>query len=487
VYRFNVKEEKAVRNLPTQAARMAIQRWVELTFDQTHPEWRWHLMQPPLEGAKDRLVQAIQDDASLIALQEVEHVSTLMLREGGSRAWQNASVRGFLLDPNGSWVDTSYDSFLTRLKVYTGLQASEREPTTDENHEADDQRTEEERIFVNLFWDIDPPLSKGGKLPWKERYLAASDSQKPNILLGGRLSESGKAFTIKSTINMDNPRDIHEISAYLRSHGSTLIDLLRLTYPNRNLQTSRLLRIEGSTRLYELQASPFPRLQSERAKSVLKPLLATANSDPTSEVTRRLLSATHWISTAAMRWHENNASASASLWMALEAMYGKCIWQHGRKCKGGHFTGLELYIANIDKVLASEVEEYLLRQRGRASDIAKGKRNPPEWLARSATTLQRGKPIKAWLKELIRQMEPEAWKDPLLWFRCNDLLYTGKARLERLQEERRRDLVELYRARNALVHEGNPILAEDKSIYLAALAVEVLLLGFENPQLLRSN
>ena len=48
------------------------------------------------------------------------------------------------------------------------------------------------------------------------------------------------------------------------------------------------------------------------------------------------------------------------------------------------------------------------------------------------------------------------------------------------------DLVELYRARNALVHEGNPILAEDKSIYLAALAVEVLLLGFENPQLLRS-
>jgi hypothetical protein len=151
VYRFNVKEEKAVRNLPTQAARMAIQRWVELTFDQTHPEWRWHLMQPPLEGAKDRLVQAIQDDASLIALQEVEHVSTLMLREGGSRAWQNASVRGFLLDPNGSWVDTSYDSFLTRLKVYTGLQASEREPTTDENHEADDQRTEEERIFVTFF------------------------------------------------------------------------------------------------------------------------------------------------------------------------------------------------------------------------------------------------------------------------------------------------------------------------------------------------
>jgi hypothetical protein len=488
MYSFNVHELGALRGLPTQAARIAIQRWVELTYDQTHPEWRWHLMQPPIEGAEDRLVQAIEDDASLLALQEVEHVSTLMLREGGSRTWQNYSVRGFLLDPKGAWAGTSYEPFLTRLKIYTGLQEPDSEQTPDVSEEPGDQSTEEEKqAFVNLHWDITPALSKGSKLPWTVRRLAANDSEKPDITIAGRLVEDGKAFTIHSVTNVDGPRNISTLAAYLRAHGSTLIDLLRLTYPNLSLQTSRSLRIEGSTRLSKLEPSSFPRLQSERAKSVLKPLLELANSNPTSETTGRLLSATHWISTAAMRWHENSASATASLWMALESMYGKCIWGHEKKCKREHPSAIELYVANIDRILASEIEEYMLAQRGAAYHRAKGWRRPPEWLSARPTGITReGRPIKAWLKDLIEQMAPEAWKDPLLQFRCNDLLYMGKARLERLQEERRRDLLELYKARNALVHEGSPILAEDKSIYLAALAIEILLIGFENPQVLHS-
>ena len=72
-------------------------------------------------------------------------------------------------------------------------------------------------------------------------------------------------------------------------------------------------------------------------------------------------------------------------------------------------------------------------------------------------------------------------EDPLLRFHCAELFKIGGVAED---AERRCELAlrELYRARNAVVHEGNVLLEEERSIYLAAIAVELLLLGLEYRQ-----
>src|SRR5947209_5628133 len=98
MYSFNLIDQLALQELPNEAARLAIQRWVELTYDGTHPEWKCRPIPTPGAHVAKDLINAIQKNQIDQVSSLVQLVSARMLYvDGSSRRWQHNTTKGFLL------------------------------------------------------------------------------------------------------------------------------------------------------------------------------------------------------------------------------------------------------------------------------------------------------------------------------------------------------------------------------------------------------
>lgn len=455
----------ALRRFENEAACVLVQRWMELTHDATHPAWRARsTISSTIQDGRLDLVHAVDSGDCQTVLRLAPHASSYLMSKGYSRRWQHNAVKTRLL--NARPIGDHLEPFCSRLSTLLGL-TQLPEPT--------------DATSIRVTWELQPTLTASAQLPWKRPRLPLDGGY---ITIGeSKTDANGRRWHLQSDIVGDYPMRLERLGARMRRDGTTAIDLLRLSFPSQSLQAQATMRVEGSSRLTYLKGSAFPRTRSSRRSSAaLGGLLDRLNRAPASETVQRLAAAAQWTSTATLRWNETPVFATGILWIALEALFGKCVARHHSQCARSHPTAVDLYMGSLAESLAADLEDYLLTVRGTPKEWANGRRNPPNWMR---DWISRGNTAtELWLRNLLKRMEPERHDDPLLFYRCREILDiegNGTMRAE-IRRQCAQDLSRLKQIRNALVHEGNVIAQEEESDYLAALACEIVFCSFEHPE-----
>jgi hypothetical protein len=130
------------------------------------------------------------------------------------------------------------------------------------------------------------------------------------------------------------------------------------------------------------------------------------------------------------------------------------------------------------------MDDYLRHLRGTESDWRSNKRNPPEWCRRLSPRHDR---VAAdWLPHILRQIEAFGEQEPLFVWHANEILGWSSEDSARIRSDIEKNLHRLRRMRNAVAHEGDPLLADEETDFLAALGAELLFMAFERPEVIRS-
>lgn len=141
---------------------------------------------------------------------------------------------------------------------------------------------------------------------------------------------------------------------------------------------------------------------------------------------------------------------------------------------------VDLFTRDLLSSLANELENYLLRMRGTESDWKKGIRNPPHWCR---GWISRGsQDPQSWVANLLGRIPDTDPGEPLLVWHCNELLGFDEHDLAAARLDAERRLRRLERMRNALAHEGDPLLDAEEADFLAAVAGEILSMAFDDPE-----
>ena len=169
------------------------------------------------------------------------------------------------------------------------------------------------------------------------------------------------------------------------------------------------------------------------------------------------------------------------LWMALEALFGQCVIQHKKKCRHRHqLTAVDLFSSDLLSSLANELEDYLLHMRGTESDWKKGIRNPPLWCR---SWISRGSQApKEWAAGFLERIPDSDRSEPLFKWHCEELVKFDAEIDAAARPEAERNLGRLERMRNAAAHEGDPLLEDEETDFLAAVAGEILFMAFDDPE-----
>lgn len=159
MYDFTRDQRDALSRLPTTAARLALERWVELTHEDTHPFWRARPCDGVPKDLAERLEKAIQaNDISMTPL-VVANVCGTLLASGRARDWQHNAVKTFLIDPKGKYAKTD---FFDRLRLVALGQSS---------------RPEAGERGITLEWPITHSLPASAKLPWTDTAFRFGDRE----------------------------------------------------------------------------------------------------------------------------------------------------------------------------------------------------------------------------------------------------------------------------------------------------------------------
>jgi hypothetical protein len=280
----------------------------------------------------------------------------------------------------------------------------------------------------------------------------------------------------------DDPRLINRAAARLQVEGTIAVDLARLTSLDHPLRLAPHIEVKGTGRMNAVHFSPMPRLQSRRLRQATESAYSELRETPDEPKVKQIVAALRWLSLATTRWNESPQMAASLLYIALEAAHGGCIVSHRGNCKGDqyHETAVDRYIRSLPTQLADEVEAYMLRLRGSTQGArdSSGRSSSYTWMSKVRLN-RRDQPIGPWAKRIMKAMAGAESYDPLLRFHLAELVKLHRGRLTRIREDCIDDLRELRDARNELVHATELVLSEQRTTYLASLAIEMLLLRIE--------
>jgi hypothetical protein len=102
MYDFTSAQRDALAAMPSLAARFAIERWVELTYEDTHPYWRCRPKELNLTKGAAHVDAAVRAGALNEVARRVAQVSGGLLAKGFTRDWQYNAVKTYLIDTAGS-------------------------------------------------------------------------------------------------------------------------------------------------------------------------------------------------------------------------------------------------------------------------------------------------------------------------------------------------------------------------------------------------
>jgi len=460
MHRLGSMERVAMARLPNDTARIVIQRWLELTGAETHPEWLWKGLRFQSHESPLTLIGAISNNQREKAVALVEPAVTHIMESMGTRTWQHALVSSFLLDAQDRFGPNSATplSFLERMqRLFNGPQIS----------------LDPESVYVD--WPVEPALAKSVRLP-VENPAVRIGNESPTISVYGSSGERKLKLRTKAT---NEPSSISLAATTLRAQGSAVLDLLRVALPDQNLIVSNSMS-STSARLPHLKGEAMPRLERYRTRMIVRHYLMELSNRDLSDEDIRAVSAMRWISMANARWHESHSVATAMLWPALEILHSKCVWKHVRRCScaPGTVLPIDAYISSLRDNLTREINSYLRSLWAKKNDRQVGRVVPPQWLRPTLLAIDED-PIE-WLRKVAKAARGSVSEDPLLHYRIYELTTLGDRKLNDIRKRCELDISELYQARNSLFHEGVSDLREERARYLAALAVELLLLTLES-------
>ncbi len=448
--------------LATAAERLVVQRWLELTFDHTHPEWRLQ-GHPPTVGDPLATVKSDLNDQRVNRLHHtVADLAAQILVEGGTTNWQFSSVRTYLL--RGAQDGRSFTDRVSALTRATSTPSDGQPPPA-------------------LTWIADSQMSKGASYSWSGKAVPQSEaSSDATVIKATTITDAGsRTFCLRTDAAADDSRSITQGMARLHFHGTVAVDLARLTVPMGDLRLRSTIDVARSEILSYLPVPEMPRMQAHRVKRAVANAYARFREDPADGPAMQTIAGLRWMSVALTRWRESPAMAGTLCYVALDAAFNGCVARHRRNCVGAarHESALELYLRTLRGSLAGEIEEYLLRIRGTAKEVRAGRRSPPKWMLASRSLRRDRRGVAGWSSELMTAMSGDEDSDPLLRFRLAELRKFNGARLRLIGERCEKDLTELRKARNELVHDSRLLLSEQRASYLAALATEMLLVRAE--------
>lgn len=467
MYDFTRAQRHALATMPSPAARFAVERWVELTYEDTHPYWRCRPNELKLSDGAARLETAIRGGNLDEVAGCIAQVSGGLLAQGFSRDWQYNAVKSYIIDASSKFAT---EDFFDRLRTLASGQST---------------RAAEVGGPVTLEWRITEQLPAGVKLPWRE----------PSVTLGRQerhkreytITERGKAqereWVVSTAVDDDLTRHITSAAASITSDASILLDLVRVTYGEPGAFQSHRIEVKGSSRMTYVRSRPVPRVRTRaRARAAVGRVLKIIAKDPSSELARRLTGAVGWFSTFVVRWPENPRFATAMLWMALEALFGQhCVIQHKNRCRHRRqLTAVDVFASDLSSSLANELEDYLLHMRGTESDWKKGIRNPPEWCR---GWISRGTQApREWAAGFLEGIPDSDQSEPLFKWHCEELVRFDATGEAAARGDAERNLRRLERMRNAAAHEGDPLLGDEEADFLGAFAGEILFMAFDDPE-----
>lgn len=171
MYNFTAAQRGALAAKPSTAAVLAIERWVEITYEDTHPYWRCRPEKVRIADGAARLDAAVRTNSLNDVPACVALVSGALLANGFGRDWQYNAVKTYLLDPVGEF---SSEDFLDRLRTLASGKSTQGAEVGGP---------------VTLEWRISERLPAAARLPWRD----------PGVTLGHEkqeyaISERGKGF-----------------------------------------------------------------------------------------------------------------------------------------------------------------------------------------------------------------------------------------------------------------------------------------------------
>jgi hypothetical protein len=463
MYDLGLVDRVALAALGSAAERMIVQRWLELTFDHSHPEWRVTGQAPTCPDAEATLLQDTADGSADRLYHSVAGTAAKVLLAGGTHSWQFQAVRSHLLkDLSGS--TRSFDERLRDLCPSSWATPPDRSPVT-------------------VTWRAESELPKHATFTWAGKSVPSGHrwAGDDDVVAGTDSRDGRRTFTLSTKARADEPLAISRAAARLQFEGSVAVDLARLTSLDAPLRLAPQIDLRGSDRMAFVRLPAMPRLQVDRMRRVADSAYASFRSNPDDVAAKQLVAGLRWLSVAVDRWNESPAMAGALTYIALDTAHNGCVVEHREGCKGDliHRTALDRYVGTLQHRLADEIESYLLRVWGSTKKRARGRRRPADWMV-SAPLSREGGAVSVWAKRLMAAMSGHEDSDPLLRFHLAELVTLHAGRLKVIRERCIDDLRELRKARNELVHDQALLLAEQRTAFLTSLAVEMLLLRLED-------
>jgi hypothetical protein len=144
MYDLGLVDREALAALGNASERMVVQRWVELTFDHSHPEWRLSGRSPAEPDPEVRLLRDLAESKTDRLFHTVAEVAADVLLAGGTHSWQFQAVRSHLL----KGADRAGRSFSERLRDLCPSSWDEKPPEAGES---------------KVFWRAESSLPKNAR------------------------------------------------------------------------------------------------------------------------------------------------------------------------------------------------------------------------------------------------------------------------------------------------------------------------------------
>jgi len=452
----------ALERLDSASERMVVQRWIELTADHTHPEWRLSGTPPSAKAPLDALMSDLRANRVDRLYHAVRELASALLLADGQARWQFNAVRTYLLGRAGR-ADRPFSARVEDLAQV-------------------DRDLDLAGLSPEVVWEAGSAISIHGSHPWVDNDVPSVVplNGQARIVADAPRVGSKRIFRLRTAVVSDDPRHIAQGVARLHFHGSLAVDFARLTISDHDVHLPPQMGVERSARLSTASVPAMPRMSQTRLTHVADRAYSALQERPSDMAVQQVIAGLRWLSVALARWRESPVMAATICYMALDAAHNGCVTEHRRRCRREHESALDLYTRTLRARLADELESYLLRLRGTNRQIKKGQRNPPAWLRDVREVRREDQSVAAWSTKMMKAMSGFEHADPLLRFHFAELRNLNGRRLETIRERCSTDLDELRKARNELVHDTGLLLAEQRTSYLAALAIEMLLITAES-------
>lgn len=462
IYNFSKEERAALTELGSATERMVVERWVELTFDHTHPEWCLSGLPAKADPLPDVLLGLDTERADRV-YHSVERLASYLLLHGASHNWQYSSAHNHLL-MNRAGNDHDFRRRLRNLHPSAWL-----DPLSSKR--------------VRVQWWSDTPLSGPVRLPWGNDFVPPfGDEPSEHEIVGRVQGRTGNRYLMLSAgAKGEEPLALAQAAAQVQRDDGVAADLARLASPGLMLQMEQSITVKGSSRMDSVRFPEMPRLNSSRIQRASREAIIAMRSAHQPRELKQLVTALRWLSLALARWNESPPMATTLIYVALDTAHNGCIYRHrGDKCgcEDSQPTALDRYVNTLPSRLQLEIVHYLGRERSNLRKAPQAVKERHRWLFEHLGPSDRQSPSR-WAERLMTQMGGFEAYQPLLRFHLAQLMLLKKRRLNEIKTRCCSDIKELRDSRNELVHDTGPLLNTPRTSYLASLAMEMLLLRIE--------